>query len=90
MEESAKLRHDFRHHLRTLMTLSEVGCREELENYIRDITVINGAPALRGGRLGGRPSLAAVAPPFVRAASVCSWSVDLASGPFFGNRPAPA
>lgn len=47
VEESAKLRHDFRHHLRTLMTLSEEGRREELENYIRGITVIN-----EGTRLG--------------------------------------
>ena len=47
VEESAKLRHDFRHHLRTLMTLSEDGRREELENYIRGITEIN-----EGTRLG--------------------------------------
>lgn len=47
VEESAKLRHDFRHHLRTLMTLSEEGRRAELENYIRGITVIN-----EGTRLG--------------------------------------
>lgn len=47
VEESAKLRHDFRHHLRTLMALSEGGRREELENYIRGITVIN-----EGTRIG--------------------------------------
>lgn len=47
VEESAKLRHDFRHHLRTLMTLSEEGRREELGNYIRGITEIN-----EGTRLG--------------------------------------
>ncbi len=47
VEESAKLRHDFRHHLRTLMALSEDGRREELENYIRGITVIN-----EGTRIG--------------------------------------
>ena len=47
VEESAKLRHDFRHHLRTLMTLSEAGRHAELENYIRGITVIN-----EGTRLG--------------------------------------
>lgn len=47
VEESAKLRHDFRHHLRTLMTLSEEGRREELENYIRGITEIN-----EGTRIG--------------------------------------
>lgn len=41
VEESAKLRHDFRHHLRTLMTLSEEGRKEELEHYIRGITEIN-------------------------------------------------
>ncbi|WP_283610627.1 sensor histidine kinase [Faecalispora anaeroviscerum] len=47
VEESAKLRHDFRHHLRTLITLSEEGRREELENYIHGITVIN-----EGTRIG--------------------------------------
>ena len=47
VEESAKLRHDFRHHLRTLMTLLEEGHREELGNYIRGITQIN-----EGTRLG--------------------------------------
>ncbi|WP_101910053.1 sensor histidine kinase [Marasmitruncus massiliensis] len=47
VEESAKLRHDFRHHLRTLMALSGDGHREELENYIRGITVIN-----EGTRIG--------------------------------------
>lgn len=47
VEESSKLRHDFRHHLRTLMALSEDGRREELENYIRGITVIN-----EGTRIG--------------------------------------
>lgn len=41
VEESAKLRHDFRHHLRTLMTLSEEGRKEELEHYICGITEIN-------------------------------------------------
>ncbi len=39
--ESSKQRHDFRHHLRTLMTLSEEGRKEELEEYIRGITEIN-------------------------------------------------
>ncbi|SFR87332.1 sensor histidine kinase [Anaeromicropila populeti] len=47
VEESAKLRHDFRHHLRTLMTLSQESRHEELENYIRGITEIN-----EGTRLG--------------------------------------
>lgn len=47
VDESAKLRHDFRHHLRTLMTLAEEGRCEELENYIRGITEIN-----EGTRLG--------------------------------------
>lgn len=47
VEESAKLRHDFRHHLRTLMTLARDGYCEELENYIRGITEIN-----EGTRLG--------------------------------------
>lgn len=47
VEESAKLRHDFRHHLRTLMTLAGEGRCEELENYIRGITEIN-----EGTRLG--------------------------------------
>ena len=47
VDESAKLRHDFRHHLRTLMTLSEGGRKEELVNYIRGITEIN-----EGTRLG--------------------------------------
>ncbi|WP_308415525.1 ATP-binding protein [Sporanaerobium hydrogeniformans] len=47
VEESAKLRHDFRHHLRTLMTLAGEGRCEELENYIRGITEIN-----EGNRLG--------------------------------------
>ena len=47
LEESAKLRHDFRHHLRTLMTLSEEGRSSELESYIRGITEIN-----EGTRLG--------------------------------------
>ena len=47
VEESAKLRHDFRHHLRTLMTLAEEGHRGELENYIRGITEIN-----EGTRIG--------------------------------------
>lgn len=47
VEESAKLRHDFRHHLRTLMTLAGEGHCEELENYIRGITEIN-----EGTRLG--------------------------------------
>lgn len=47
VEESSKLRHDFRHHLRTLMTLSEEGRKEELENYIRGITEIT-----EGTRLG--------------------------------------
>ncbi len=47
VEESAKLRHDFRHHLRTLMTLAEEGRCGELENYIRGITEIN-----EGTRLG--------------------------------------
>lgn len=47
VEESAKMRHDFRHHLRTLLTLSEEGHQEEMENYIRGITVIN-----EGTRLG--------------------------------------
>ena len=41
VEESAKLRHDFRHHLRTLIMLSEEGRHEELENYIHGITEIN-------------------------------------------------
>jgi signal transduction histidine kinase len=41
VEESAKQRHDFRHHLRTLMTLSEERRLDELENYIRGITEIN-------------------------------------------------
>lgn len=49
VEESAKLRHDFRHHLRTLMTLAGEGCLEELENYIRGITEIN--EGMRLGRL---------------------------------------
>lgn len=49
VEESAKLRHDFRHHLRTLMTLSEERRCEELENYIRGITEI--AEGTRLGRL---------------------------------------
>ncbi|WP_028828969.1 sensor histidine kinase [Proteocatella sphenisci] len=47
VEESAKLRHDFRHHLRTLMTLAGEERCEELENYIRGITEIN-----EGTRLG--------------------------------------
>jgi hypothetical protein len=47
VEESAKLRHDFRHHLRTLITLAGEGRCEELENYIRGITEIN-----EGTRLG--------------------------------------
>ncbi|GAU77722.1 GHKL domain-containing protein [Fusibacter sp. 3D3] len=47
VEESAKLRHDFRHHLRTLMTLAGEGRYEALENYIRGITEIN-----EGTRLG--------------------------------------
>lgn len=47
VEESAKMRHDFRHHLRTLMTLAGEGRLEELENYIRGITEIN-----EGTRLG--------------------------------------
>lgn len=47
VEESAKLRHDFRHHLRTLMTLTGEGRCEEMENYIRSITEIN-----EGTRLG--------------------------------------
>lgn len=47
VDESSKLRHDFRHHLRTLMTLSEDGHKEKLENYIRGITEIN-----EGTRLG--------------------------------------
>lgn len=47
VEESAKLRHDFRHHLRTLITLAAEGRCEELENYIRGITEIN-----EGTRLG--------------------------------------
>ena len=47
VDESAKLRHDFRHHLRTLMALSEEGRKEELINYIRGITEIN-----EGTRLG--------------------------------------
>lgn len=47
VEESAKLRHDFRHHLRTLMTLASEGYCEEFENYIRGITEIN-----EGTRLG--------------------------------------
>jgi hypothetical protein len=47
IEESSKLRHDFRHHLRTLVTLSEEGRKEELEHYIRGITEIN-----EGTRLG--------------------------------------
>ena len=47
VDESNKLRHDFRHHLRTLITLSEEGRKEELENYIRGITEIN-----EGTRLG--------------------------------------
>lgn len=41
MEESSRLRHDFRHHLRTLLTLSQEKRNDELENYIRSITVIN-------------------------------------------------
>lgn len=41
MEESSKLRHDFRHHLRTLMTLSQEKRNDELQNYIRSIAVIN-------------------------------------------------
>ncbi|MFA9378263.1 MAG: sensor histidine kinase [Lachnotalea sp.] len=41
VEESAKMRHDFRHHLRTLMTLAGEGRLDELKNYIRDITEIN-------------------------------------------------
>ncbi len=45
--ESAKLRHDFRHHLRTLITLAAQERCEELENYIRGITEIN-----EGTRLG--------------------------------------
>ncbi len=49
VEESAKLRHDFRHHLRTLMTLAAEGRCEELENYIRGITEIN--EGMRLGRL---------------------------------------
>ena len=49
VEESAKLRHDFRHHLRTLMTLAGEGHCEELENYIRGITEINEGTKL--GRL---------------------------------------
>ncbi|MDF2839050.1 MAG: signal transduction histidine kinase regulating citrate/malate metabolism, partial [Evtepia sp.] len=49
VEESSKLRHDFRHHLRTLMTLSEEGRNEELEHYIRGITEIN--EGIRLGRL---------------------------------------
>lgn len=47
VEESAKLRHDFRHHLRTLMALAGEGRCDELENYIRGITEIN-----EGTRLG--------------------------------------
>ncbi len=47
VEESAKLRHDFRHHLRTLMALAGEGRCGELENYIRGITEIN-----EGTRLG--------------------------------------
>lgn len=47
VEESAKLRHDFRHHLRTLMALAGEGRCGELENYIRGITVIN-----EGTRIG--------------------------------------
>lgn len=47
VEESAKLRHDFRHHLRTLMTLAGEGHCEKLENYIRGITEIN-----EGTRIG--------------------------------------
>ncbi len=47
VEESAKLRHDFRHHLRTLITLAGEARCEELENYIRGITEIN-----EGTRLG--------------------------------------
>lgn len=47
VEETAKLRHDFRHHLRTLSTLAGEGRLEELENYIRSITEIN-----EGTRLG--------------------------------------
>ena len=47
VEESAKLRHDFRHHLRTLMALAGEGRCGELENYIRGITEIN-----EGTRIG--------------------------------------
>lgn len=49
IEEGAKLRHDFRHHLRTLMTLAEEGRCGELENYIRGITEIN--EGIRLGRI---------------------------------------
>lgn len=49
VEESAKLRHDFRHHLRTLMMLSEEDRHEELEDYIHSITEIN--EGIRLGRL---------------------------------------
>ncbi|WMJ76896.1 MULTISPECIES: sensor histidine kinase [unclassified Sedimentibacter] len=58
VEESTKLRHDFRHHLRTLMTLSEEGRRDELENYIRSITAIN--DGTRIGRLTDNIELDAV------------------------------
>lgn len=47
IDESNKLRHDFRHHLRTLLTLSEEDRKEELKNYICGITEIN-----EGTRLG--------------------------------------
>lgn len=40
VEESAKLRHDFRHHLRTMMTLTEEGHCDELKNYVRGVTDI--------------------------------------------------
>lgn len=49
VEESAKLRHDFRHHLRTLLTLSKEGRHDKLESYIRGITEINEGTQL--GRL---------------------------------------
>ena len=59
IDEGAKLRHDFRHHLRTLMTLSDQGHLEELGSYIRGITVINEGTRL--GRLTDNVELDALA-----------------------------
>ncbi|SMP71699.1 ATP-binding protein [Anoxynatronum buryatiense] len=41
VEESARLRHDFRHHLRTLMTLAREGHSHALESYLQGITEVS-------------------------------------------------